>query len=118
MIPCYSVGLDGKPWASWSDPNDPRHRISEFIRAEIHLSLDNADDLLCALSDSARAEHGWEWHGNSHSLRLEGDRCFLVDHYPHLGDEPLPDLELGVEHLAEAIRAWKEFVRNRGDGVS
>ena len=115
MIPLYSVGRDGKPWSSWNNSHDPRHRISEFILAEIYLFLENADEMLCALADPACRQNGWEWHGNSHSLRLKGDRCFLVDHYPNLEDQPQPDLELDIAQLAEAIAAWKEFVRETSD---
>lgn len=116
MIPIYSVGLDGKPWTSWTNPHDPRHRISEFILAEVYLSLDNADDLLRALADPVSRKNGWEWHGNSHSLRMRGDRCAIIDHYPDLGDVPQSELELDSDQLAEAIAAWKEFVLRAGNG--
>jgi hypothetical protein len=98
----------------WDDTADPRHRLARFIGSEIYLSLSAADELLAALHDAKLGGEQWQWHGNSHSLVLRGDRCAIIDHYADLESGQIPEVEMDASEVSEAITRWKEFVLRLG----
>ena len=114
MLPSFSIGSDGLPNVSWDDQSDPRHSLARFIGSEIYRSLSTADELLAALNEAKHAARQWQWHGNSHSLDLRGNRCAIIDHYADLEGRQAPEVEMDALEVSEAISRWKEFVLQLG----